>query len=110
MVRNRTFIITATDEYMLSNVSNIVYLTVVDVPDAVQPPSDAGSSGGGGGGGGGGYYDDVDLDEYKESPDCSDEWVCSEWSGCSYRWSGNVTADGSVVVNETDGHKHEDMH
>ncbi|MFA4837715.1 MAG: hypothetical protein WC749_16820, partial [Dehalococcoidia bacterium] len=101
---NRTFIVRATDEFMLSNTSNIVRLTVVDVP---EPPEEEQTSGGGGGGGGGGgsaaegYDEHWDL--YQESPDCRDVWICTGWGRCEYRWARNLSSDGSARMSESEG-------
>lgn len=88
---NRSFWITATDEFGMSNQSNTIYITVTDVP---EPTSDA-DTGEGGGGGGGGYTEY----EYLERPDCIDKWECSAWSSCQYRWP-DIDVD---VINENDG-------
>lgn len=89
---NRSFRISALDEFGLSNNSNTIYITVTDVP---EDPGDLGGEGDGGGGGGGGYTET----EYLERPECTDRWQCTAWSACEYRWP-DLDVD---EINDNDG-------
>ncbi len=96
---NRTFVVYATDEFGLQNISNVVELRVIDMP---EPPAVVPT----GGGGGGSIYDESELE--KENPECDDEWVCSLWSDCMFRWTVNITGlnasfENLTLLNENDG-------
>lgn len=98
---NRTFVVYATDEFGLQNISNWIYLKVIDMPEPPQPPRPY--DGGGGGSSGTSYYEIE-----KENPECNDEWVCSDWGECMFRWTWNATGletnlDEMVLLNENDG-------
>jgi len=83
----RTFVVYATDQFGLQNVSNMIYLKVIDMPEPPPP--------GAGGGGGGDSYDDSFVD--MESPQCQDDWMCSVWSECMFRWAWNTTPNTNVL-------------